>query len=258
MFIVCRLILRVDLRALFRAPRAILLLSAAGLCVSCTWWLYIYAINSGHVLQASLAYYINPLVVILFGVFFFHERLTVIQLIAALLATVGVLYFTVDYGQFPWLSVIMAVTFAIYGVLKKKGGYPALSALAVETTVIAPLGLVFVIATFFLLPDRGFMVDPTSLHSWLLFALLFGAGPVTILPLLLFAQGTNAIPLSWMGFLQYIGPTITFALGVFAYGEPFTFAHVVCFSLIWIGLILVSVETIVHIRRQNRYEPGTK
>jgi chloramphenicol-sensitive protein RarD len=252
MFIVARLILRVDLRSLFHSRRAMLLLSAAGLCVSCTWWLYIYAINSNQVLQASLAYYINPLVVILFGVLFFRERLTVVQLIATLLAAAGVLYFTFDYGHFPWLSVIMAVIFAIYGVLKKKGGYPALPALAVETAVIAPLGLVFVIATFFLLPDRAFMADPTSPHSWLLFALLFGSGPITVLPLLFFAQGTNAIPLSWMGFLQYIAPTITFALGVFVYGEPFTFAHVVCFGLIWIGLILISIETILLFHRQGK------
>jgi chloramphenicol-sensitive protein RarD len=241
MIVICRFISKSDLGALFRDKRAILILGLAGIAVAGTWGIYILAINSGHVLQASLGYYINPLVAILFGVVFFREKLTLMQKIATALAAIGVIYFTIDYGSLPWVSLALAILFAIYGALKKKGGYPATSALAVETTLVAPFALIFVAATFFL-PGREFLAPDASPAGWLDTVLLIGGGAVTAIPLLLFAKGANAIPLSWMGFLQYISPTITFLLGVFLYKEPFTTAHAVCFGLIWLGLILISVE----------------
>jgi chloramphenicol-sensitive protein RarD len=268
MLIICRFVRRVRLSSLLRERRALLILGGAGLLICGNWGLYIYAINSGHVLQASLGYYINPLVAILFGVLFFRERLTTIQKVATLLAAAGVVYFTVDYGSFPWIALALAVTFAIYGALKKYGGYPATPALTVETLLVAPLALVFVAATFFL-PNHVFLTElaplaPSlaqaavpavpaplaalapagSFDGWALSLLLIGGGALTAIPLLLFARAANAIPLTWVGFLQYISPTLTLLLGVFVYGEPFTTAHAVCFALIWTGLILVSAELI--------------
>ncbi|MDR3315652.1 MAG: EamA family transporter RarD [Coriobacteriales bacterium] len=241
---VCLLVRRGELIRLFKDRRALLILGAAGFIVAVNWGLYIVAINTGHVLQASLGYYINPLIAILFGVVIFKERLTHIQKTATVLAALGVLYFSISYGSFPWLSVGMAVSFALYGALKKKGGYPATPALAVESTLVLPLALVFVVVTF-LLPSHAFLDVTNSAglgYSWVTTTLLMGGGIVTAVPLLLFSKGANSIPLSWMGFLQYITPSMTLLLGVFVYGEPFTPAHVVCFSLIWAGLIMISIE----------------
>jgi chloramphenicol-sensitive protein RarD len=243
----CLLVRRGEVARLFKDRRALLILGTAGLIVAVNWGLYIVAINTGHVLQASLGYYINPLIAILFGVVIFKERLTRIQKTATGLAAVGVLYFSISYGSVPWLSLGMAVSFALYGALKKKGGYPAAPALAVESTLVLPLALVFVAATL-LLPGHAFLDVANSAglgYSWVTTALLIGGGIVTAVPLLLFSKGANTVPLSWMGFLQYITPTMTLLLGVFVYGEPFTLAHAVCFSLIWAGLIMISIEILL-------------
>ncbi|MDR3037213.1 MAG: EamA family transporter RarD [Coriobacteriales bacterium] len=248
MFIVSRFVRKLDTGSLFRDRRAVLILGIAGIDIALTWGIYIYAINNGHIIQASLGYYINPLVSILFGVVVFKERLTTVQKVATALAAAGVLYFTFDYGSFPWISVSLALLFAIYGALKKKGGYPATPALAVETSLVAPLALVAIIASFFL-PGREFFAVDATPGSWTATLLLVGGGAVTAIPLLLFAKAANAIPLSWIGFLQYISPTITLLLGIFAYGETFTTAHVVCFSLIWLGLIMISAEMVRELRR---------
>jgi chloramphenicol-sensitive protein RarD len=260
MFVICRLVLRIRLSPLLRDRRALLVLGGASLLVCSNWGLYIYAINSGHVLQASLGYYINPLVAILFGTLFFREQLSLIQKIATVLAGAGVVYFTVDYGAFPWIALTLAVSFAVYGALKKYGGYPATPALTVETALVAPLSLVFVITSFFL-PEHVFLAPSVAaaspgfggeLGGWAPTLLLIGGGALTALPLLLFARATNAIPLTLVGFLQYLSPTLTLLLGVFVYGEEFTSAHAACFTLIGVGLIMVSAELLrAMMRRQN-------
>ena len=239
-----------EVRGLFRERRAVILLSAAGFLVAGTWWLFIYAINTGHVLQTSLGYYINPLMTILAGMVIFREKLTLVQKLAAVLAAVGVAFFTIDYGSFPWISLGMATLFALYGALKKKGRYPAVPAMAVETAAVAPLALVFVVVSFFL-PDNGFFTDVTSLAGWATTLLLIGAGVITVVPLIWYAVGVNSMPLSWLGFLQYISPTTTLLLGVFLFGEPFTLAHGVCFGLIWVGLMMISIEMAITSKRNG-------
>jgi chloramphenicol-sensitive protein RarD len=276
---VCLLVRRGELFALFRQRRALLILGGAGLIITCNWGLYIFSVNSGHVLQASLGYYINPLLNILLGVFFFRERLTLAQKVATALAAAGVLYFTFDYGSFPWIALILAVSFAFYGLLKKHGGYAALPALAVETTVVVPLAIAFVAASF-LIPDlaqgRAFIAPdasglpglasglasgvasapglaaPVTAPVFVDTALLIIGGVLTALPLILFAYAANAIPYSLLGFLQYLSPTLTLLLGVFVFHEPFTHAHAVCFILIWAGLVLVAIEAIAG-RRNMRH-----
>ncbi|GHT79654.1 transporter [Actinomycetota bacterium] len=250
MFVICRFIRKIDLMPLFKDRRAMLILGLAGISVAGTWGLYIYAINSNHVLEASLGYYINPLVAILFGVLIFKEKLTLFQKIATVLAAIGVIYFTIDYGRLPWISLALALLFGIYGALKKWGGYPATPALAVETTLVAPFAVIFVTATFFL-PGREFLAPDAVSTGWLDTVLLIGGGALTAIPLLLFAKAANVVPLSWMGFLQYVSPTLTLLLGVFAFGEQFTTAHAVCFAFIWIGLVLISIEMLRGLQQQK-------
>ena len=240
-----------ELKALFRDKRALKILGLASILIAATWWVFIYAVNSGNSLQAALGYYINPLMSIIAGVVIFKEKLTGLQKVASILAAAGVIFFTVNYGSFPWISITLALLFAVYGAIKKIGGYPAIPALAVETTIVAPLALVFVVISFFL-PGNGFMADTSSVEGWTTTVLLVGGALVTILPLLWYAEAVNALPPTWIGFLQYMSPTVTLLIGVFLFGEPFTLAHAVCFALIWTGLLLISIELFVKSQKAKK------
>ena len=255
---ICLFVRRKVFLALFHNRRAVLILLGAGLLATLNWGLFIYAVTSGHVLQSSMGYYINPLVSIVLGLLVFKEKLSLAQKIALILATMGVLFFTFDYGSFPWLSLTLAVSFALYGVLKKTGRYPALPALAVETALVAPLAIAYIVVAFFL-PEHAFLSLGTngvlSLDALTTSLLLVCGGILTFTPLLLFSEAVNHIPLSWMGFMQYIAPTLSFLLGVLVFGEEFTHAHAVCFSLIWLGLLLIVSESIVKQRRASRSAP---
>jgi len=251
----CLITRRAIFLGLFRERRAVLVLLGAGLLSVINWGIYIFAIVTAHVLQTSMGYFINPLMSIVVGMLFFKEKLSRIQIVALVLAAIGVLYFTVDYGSFPWLSIALAASFAGYGALKKFGGYPAVPALAMETGLVAPLAIAFVVVAFFL-PSHAFLaldasgsLSPASLTTA---ALLVCGGILTFIPLLLFSKAVNGIPLSWMGFMQYLSPTISFLLGVFIYHEAFTLAHAVCFGLIWIGLLLIIFESMRNFRRHNQ------
>ncbi|MDR1321905.1 MAG: EamA family transporter RarD [Gracilibacteraceae bacterium] len=241
MAVICACSRRLDPRPYFHDRRALTLLGAAGVLVASTWGVYIYAVNNSHIVEASLGYYINPLLSIFAGVILFREKLTSVQKIAAGLAAAGVIYFAADFGAFPWISVALAVLFSTYGALKKKGGYPAVPALAVETALVAPLAVIFIIYTF-TRPERVFLTALGPWPPWGAAAGLICGGAVTALPLLLFARAANAAPLSAIGFAQYLSPTISLLIGVIVYGEPFTRAHLICFALIWAGLLLVSGE----------------
>jgi chloramphenicol-sensitive protein RarD len=253
LLLTCLVIRRSQLASLLRQRRAVLILLTTGILVTANWGIFIYAINANHIIQTSMGYFINPLLNILIGVVLFKEKLTLAQKAAALLATAGVIFFTFDYGSFPWISIALASTFALYGALKKLGGYPALPALTLETLLVTPLALAFIVATFFI-PGHAFLaVDASGGISGAAIVtalLLAGGGIVTLIPLLMFADGVNNIPLSWMGFFQYLSPTLTLLLGVFVYHEPFTLAHAVCFTCIWLGLLLIIVETLVMHRKK--------
>lgn len=233
---------------LLRNKRALLILGSAALLIACNWFVYISSVNSGHIVEAALGYYINPIFSIIIGVLLFKERLTLLQKIATCLAAIGVVFFTVNYGSFPLIALFLAATFAVYGALKKKGGYAADEALTVESMFFVPIALVLLAITF-TLPDRVFFADVHSTENLLLSVGLILTGIITVVPLLLFALGANVVPLSWMGFLQYIAPTLTLLLGVFVFGEPFTLAHAVCFGFIWVGLALISGEMLVKWRK---------
>lgn len=229
---------------LLRERRAWRYLGPASLFIGINWGIYIYAVNTGHVVETAIGYYINPLVSILLGVVVFRERLTKLQLIAVALCVFGVAFFTINYGQFPWISLALAFSFGIYGAIKKKGGYPAIPAIAFESTVLLVPSIALAVGLAVVTGQHAFASNLDTAHGWYLTILLVVSGAVTAVPLILFAKAANSIPLSLLGFIQYVSPTLALLTGVFLFGEPFTLAHAVCLGSIWCGLALVSFETI--------------
>lgn len=242
--VLCLGVLRIDLRAFLSQRRAWAYLIPAGVIVSFNWSVYILAIASHNIVEAALGYYINPLISIIFGMAFFRERLTRFQAAAAILSLIGVVYFTVEYGRFPWLAILLALTFAIYGVIKKKAGYPAMQSLVIEGVASLPLSAAC-IAGVALAGQTTFALGAASGGSILPTVLLVLAGPVTALPLVLFAAAANKAPLVILGFEQYLSPTLSLIIGVALFGEAFTPAHAVCFAFIWAGMLLVVADPLV-------------
>ncbi|MBO7541732.1 MAG: EamA family transporter RarD [Bacteroidales bacterium] len=235
---------RYPVRQHVRTRRQLLLLFLTGALMAANWGVYIWAINNGHIVQSSLGYYINPLLNVLFGFLFLKERLNRVQCVSLLLAVVGVTYLTVDFGSFPLISIVLALTFALYGLVRKKIDIDATSALTVETIYMSFPALAYLVVTF--LQGNNALNDfhlPTAL-------LLAMGGVVTALPLLWFGKAAERIPLSTMGFIQYLSPSLQLLLGVMVFGEPFTTSHVVCFSCIWLGLILFSADSVIRSRRK--------
>jgi chloramphenicol-sensitive protein RarD len=241
----CLFLKRNYLRSYFCNPKSLMRLMVTGIIVTLNWGVYIYAINSEHIVEAALGYFINPLVSIALGMIFLGEKLNRMQLISFLLAVTGVVYLTINYGQFPWIAIALALTFGVYGLLKKKMNYDSMSALAVETTLIVPIALGYLIfggsvgvASFVALDSSATM-------------LLILAGIVTALPLYWFGMAAVKIPLYSIGFFQYISPTINLFIGIYLFHEIFTTTHVVSFAFIWAGLALYIVDIVVRLRRQN-------
>ncbi|GGB35345.1 EamA family transporter RarD [Virgibacillus dakarensis] len=220
-----------ECKAIFKDKKKLFGITTASIVISINWLTYIWAVNNGHVIQASLGYYINPLISILLGIIILKERLTRRQLLSFLVAAIGVINLAVSYGVFPWISLLLAISFGLYGLLKKTVDIGAMFGLAIETMIVTPIALIYLIA----IPNHVLTMDSLFTSTSLL---LIGAGVATAVPLLLFASGAKQIPLSMVGFLQYIAPTIMLLLGVFLYHETFSRAHLVSFSLIWIALII--------------------
>lgn len=237
---------KVRLHNHIKTLRQYLSLLVTSLLISFNWGLYIWAINHGYILQSSIGYYINPLVNVLLGYIFLHERLNRAQTVALLFALAGVLWFTVDYGQFPIISLGLAFSFGIYGLLKKKMHIPATPALTVETLLMMPVAIVYMLLAF---RSGNSALNSFHLATW---TLLLLAGAVTAIPLLLYGKAAERITLTALGFLQYVSPTGQFLIGILVYGESFTTAHIVCFSCIWTGLIIFSVDTIRRLKKQSK------
>ncbi|MBR0072228.1 MAG: EamA family transporter RarD [Bacteroidales bacterium] len=236
---------RYPVRRHVRSARQYLLLLLTGALLAANWGIYIWAINNGHIVQSSLGYYINPLLNVLFGFLFLGERLNRWQCVSLLLAVAGVSYLTLDFGSFPLISILLALTFALYGLIRKKTDIDATSALTVETFYMSFPALAYLIITFV----RGNnALNDFHLPTALLLAL---GGVVTALPLLWFGKAAERIPLSTMGFIQYLSPSLQLLIGVSVFGEPFTTSHVICFSCIWIGLIIFSVDAVVRSRKRS-------
>jgi chloramphenicol-sensitive protein RarD len=224
------------LRAVFRRPRTVTALLASTVFIAINWGLFIYAVNTDRVLATSLGYYINPLVSVLLGLIVLREKLNPRQWVAIGLAALAVLLLTVQAGELPWISLVLAGAFGLYSLLRKTVHADAVVGLTFETAALAPLALAFLVHQERLgVGALGHQGTGTDL-------LLIAAGAVTAVPLILFTLGVRRIPLSTAGLLQYIAPTCTFVLAVLLYGEPFSAAHAVSFGLIWTALVIHSLD----------------
>jgi chloramphenicol-sensitive protein RarD len=224
------------LRELKSQPRLLALFAFSALLLSCNWLLYVYAVQSGQVVEASLGYFINPIVNVLLGVLVLKERLNRVQWSAVALATAGVLWLTLLAGRLPWIALVLALSFGFYGLMRKTATLGALEGLTLETLLLAPLAVPLLAWLSF--SGNGVMTQGDwALNGWLLLA-----GPLTALPLLLFGAGARRLPLATIGLLQYLSPTIQLALGVWVFHEPFDRERLLGFVLIWSALALYSVD----------------
>lgn len=230
-----------SLARVFRDHRAVLVLMLAGFLVSANWVLYVWAVNNGYALDASLGYFMNPLINAAFGVLLLGERMRRLQWIAFGIGTLAVLVLSIGYGQVPWVALGLGFSFGLYGLTKKKVGVaaPPLPGLAVETMGVA----VFALAYLGWLAAKGLnTVDPISGYG----ALVAMAGPVTAIPLLLFAAAAGRIPLSTMGILQYIAPIGQFLIGWLVIGEQMPAVRWVGFGIIWVAVVIFITDAIRH------------
>lgn len=225
-----------------RQPRTLAVGAACALLLTTNWLVYVWAVNHGRVLEASLGYFINPLVNVALGVIFLRERLRAAQQGALVFAAAGVAWLTWTAGVPPWIALALAFSFGIYGLLRKTAPIGALEGLALETALLAPLAIPALLWTSL----HGGALQHASAPTW---AWLLFAGPLTAVPLLLFAVGARQVTLATMGLLQYLAPTIQFFLAVWLFGEPLQPARLAGFVLIWIGLAIYSAESLWRLRQ---------
>lgn len=231
-----------DLHSLIASPKKLIIIIVAGYVVTLNWGTFIYAIEAGYVLQTSLGYYINPLVSILLAMIFFKERFNRLEWGAILIALTGVLYMTIKIGEFPYISLLLAFSFGIYGLLKKLVPLNALSSITIETIVTTPMALIYIL---YMALHSHLSIGLNMSTFWLLFS-----GAVTAVPLLSFSAGAIRIPLSLMGFIQYVGPTLIFILGIFVFNEPFNTDQFITFCFIWSGIFIYILSQIIKIYKR--------
>jgi len=223
--------------ATFKRPKVAVKLFSTTILISINWLVYIWATNNNHVVEASLGYYINPLIIIAFGVILLKEKMRPLQWAAVSIATIGVIVLTVDYGRLPWVALALALSWGTYGLVKKQLGLGALEGLAIETMIA-------------FIPYCGYLMfigakgDGQFGNSIGLTALLISAGAITAIPLLLFNGSTNRLPYSTIGLLQYITPTIQFSIGVWVNNEAMPTARWVGFIFIWLALITLAGDLV--------------
>ncbi|WP_166836680.1 EamA family transporter RarD [Rheinheimera pleomorphica] len=232
--------------AILRQPKMLGWLLLSAVLLGGNWGLFIWAVNNQHMLDASLGYYINPLLNVLLGMLFLGERLRKLQWGAVALASSGVLIQLITFGSLPWIALTLAGSFAIYGLMRKKLAVDAISGLFYESLLLLPLALWY----------WGFYADSSAVNlwhnSWQLNSYLIAAGLVTTVPLLCFIAGARRLQLSTMGFFQYIGPSCMFVFGVWLYHEPFAAERFVTFGLIWLALLLYSFDAWRHNRQRRQ------
>ena len=223
--------------SLLKRPKIVAGLFLGSILISINWIIYIYAANNEHVVEASLGYYINPIVVIATGVIVLKEKMRPLQWLAVGIATLGVAVLTIDYGRLPWIALGLALSWGSYGLVKKQLGLGALEGLSIETLLSSGLYLAYLIW----LGNSG---DGHFTYSLTLTLLLIGGGAVTAIPLLLFNGSTNRLPLTLIGLLQYITPTIQFCIGVWYYNEDMSTARWVGFLIIWVALMSLAIDLV--------------
>jgi chloramphenicol-sensitive protein RarD len=227
------------------SPRTLGILFLTAALIGGNWFVYIYAVNTNHIVEASLGYYINPMVNILLGVIFLKERLSRIQIIAVLFALAGVAYLTFHYGRIPVISLFLGFSFGIYGLLRKKANLQSMPGLMVETLLLAPVAL------WYLWSMNSLGTGLFGHHSLLTDMLLIVGGPVTALPLFWFGIAATRIPLSTLGFIQYLSPTLQLLIGIIVFREPFSFAYMLSFGLVWTGLGIYTYSVIRNLQNKS-------
>jgi chloramphenicol-sensitive protein RarD len=210
--------------------------SIAGILLTINWLVYVWGVNSGFIVETSLGYFINPLLSVLLGVIFLRERLRTAQWVPVIIAAIGVIYLTAVYGRLPWIALSLAFSFGFYGFVKKLAPLGSLYGLTLETGIVFPIALIYLV--FVGMSGIGAFLQQSVLTD----LLLIGAGVVTTIPLLMFASAAKQIPLTVIGLLQYIAPTIQFLIGVFIYDEPFDQSHFIGFGIVWVALVIFWVE----------------
>jgi chloramphenicol-sensitive protein RarD len=231
-----------ELRQAIADRRVLGAYAVAALLIAVNWSGFVWAVGAGFIVETSLGYFINPLLSVLLGVFVLGEKLRRLQWLAVAIAAAGVAYLAFAYGRLPWISLVLATSFALYGLVKKQAPLGPVQGLTLETGLLALPALAVLVGSEL----HG---DGAFLHaSPLVTALLFGAGAVTTIPLLMFATAAQSIPLLWIGLLQYIAPTLQLAIGVLVYGEPFSGDRVIGFALVWAALAVFAVEGVLQSR----------
>jgi chloramphenicol-sensitive protein RarD len=225
-------------RAVLGERRRMLILAGAALVVSVNWGVFIWAVDNDHVVDASLGYFINPLVIIALGVIVLRERLRALQWLAVGIAAVAVLYATVSMGRLPWIALVLAFSFGLYGLAKKLAGVDAIASLTVEMLVLTPIALTYIVWLW--TRDELAFGD----HGWGHALLMIGAGPVTALPLLFFGFAAHRVPLSVLGPLQYVAPSLQLVIGVWWFGEPMSTQRWLAFVGVWIALVVFTVDAV--------------
>jgi len=225
-----------DFRSAALTAKTIGIYAVASVLLTVNWLVYVWGVNAGFIVETSLGYFINPLISVLLGVIFLHERLRPAQWIPVALAAAGVTYLTLAYGRLPWIALSLAFSFGLYGFVKKLAPLGSLYGLTLETGIVFPIALIY-LAFIGMNGTGAFLHEDAQIDL-----LLIGAGIVTTIPLLMFASAARQIPLTVVGLLQYIAPTMQFLIGVFLYKEPFDRAHLIGFGIVWVALIIFWVE----------------
>ncbi|MEK4521392.1 EamA family transporter RarD [Psychrobacillus sp. FSL W7-1457] len=238
-------VLREDLKNLWKDKKSFWSLVLASYLVTGNWFLYIFAVNEGYIVQASLGYYINPLLSVLLGIIFLKEKLSLAQKISVLIAATGVVLLTISYGVVPWIAMLLASTFAFYGLIKKRITIDPLRGLTIETLFVLPVALAYF--SHLVVSDQAVFFS-SNISTTILLVL---TGVATAVPLVLFAKGTKTMPLYMSGFIQYIAPTLMLLIGIFVYGEKFSKIEFISFSFIWAALLLFTFSKIIELRRKK-------
>ena len=234
-----------EIKELWQSKKNFSLLVIASFLITANWLTYIIAVNTNHVLEASFGYYLNPIVTIILAVIFLKEKLTRVQTIACICVGISLLYLFISLGSLPWISILLALTFGLYSLCKKKIILSPKASLLIETAIVSPIAIIYMLYLGSSNNITFYNSDTTTLIALLL------SGAITAIPLLLFARGAIDIPLYILGILQYLPPTIQFFIGIFVYGEELNVEKLISFSIIWVAVAVFCYSAITSMKRQN-------
>lgn len=239
------------LTTVLRSPKTLMAMLVSTLLIGLNWGTFIWAVQNNQMLSASLGYYINPLISILLGVIFFKEKLDRVRKAAVVLCFCAVVFEVIQFGSLPWIALVLSITFAFYGLVRKKVAVDSFTGMAIETAIMLPFALMYLMWST---SPSANIFDNSASVNWLLFA----AGPVTMVPLMCFAAAANRVSMVTLGFFQYIGPTGMFFLAVFLYDEPLSPEKLITFILIWSALAILILDSIRRLRSTRKINKMTK